>query len=334
MSGWLPTEIVFKSGSQIIRADSTSDNIVRWMYFGQTSLNEPFFRQTVSKLREHNPPALEIELTEDSIFRAGRKSRNLLPLGFIFHASRCGSTLVSNALRIFDELQVVAEACPITGLFLPCGDQNYLSAGYECIAKRKNLAENLFNIFSTYREDHQVPIIVKFSSLNSICLPNVRNLWPTVPSIFIMRDPVEIIASNLRDWRASPFAESNAIARELCGADSSNEIPTEEYAARVIARYFDAAISQIGSNLMILDYKNINMETPRKIAKFFELALPDDYEEKVRSVFRVYSKDENKEKLYNRTIQEREISPEILHFSKIFALHKYQILQQSIRDAH
>lgn len=119
MTGWLPIELELDHCPFVTCPSITAAPTVRWMHFGDNSLSEPFFRQTVQRLRTGNRPALEIETTHYSVVREANRHSSLLPIGFICHISRCGSTLISNALKVLEGIQVVAEASPIYRLFLP-----------------------------------------------------------------------------------------------------------------------------------------------------------------------------------------------------------------------
>lgn len=120
MSGWLPIDIVLDQYPALVWPGLVPEATVRWMLFGSKRLSEPFFSQSVAQLRESDCPALEIKASRNSIIREGSRKPLLQPTGFIFHVSRCGSTLISNALKEVDGIQVVAEARPITRLFMPC----------------------------------------------------------------------------------------------------------------------------------------------------------------------------------------------------------------------
>jgi hypothetical protein len=293
MSGWLPIEIVLDRYPAMVWPGVVPEASVRWMYFGSKRLSEPFFSQSVARLRDGDCPALEIETNIKSLTTEGRREPRIMPAGFIFHMSRCGSTLISNALKVFDGIQVAAEARPVTRLFMPCAPQDCAIIDTQRDEQQRNLAECLFNLFSCYRNGNPESIVFKFMSQNSLCLPTIRKFWPDVPCLFIIRDPVDVMVSNLKDGGLNRFTESPAVAYEICGADRSmplTKISVEDFCARVLGRYLDAFIGEITPNVRVIDYDDINPASVPDIMKLFHLDVPSDLSS-VDAVFRRYSKD-------------------------------------------
>ena len=332
MSGWLPIEIVLGRYPSLVWPGVVPETTVRWMQFGCKRLNEPFFSQSVAQLRESDHPALEIETDVTSLVREGSRTPRLLPNGFIFHVSRCGSTLISNALKLVDRIQVVAEARPITRLFMPCppveGDA-FIDPGQD--EERRKLTECLFSLFSCYRTGKPEPIVVKFMSQNSISFSTIHGLWPDVPCLFVIRDPVDVMVSNLKDGGLNRFTESPALAYAMCGADPSlpiSQISVEEFCARVLGRYFDALIGKVGPNVRIIDYDDINPESICDIIKFFHLDPSADLA-CMDSVFQRYSKDPTgNTPFHGDRLEKREgASARIRNAANLWALPRYSKLR-------
>jgi hypothetical protein len=293
MSGWLPIEIVLDQYPALVWPGLVPEATVRWIHFGNKRLVEPFYSQSVARLRESDNPALEIETPIESLVREGDRNMGLLPIGFIFHISRCGSTLICNALKTLEGAQVITEARPITRLFMPCQPADGASADSQRDEERAQLASSLFNVFSCYRTGHAEPIIVKFTSQNSICLSTIRRLWPNVPCLFVIRDPIAVMVSNLKDGGLSRFTQSPKLAYEMSGTSTSvplSDISVEEFCARVLSRYFNAALGEIGPNVRIIDYDDITPQRIYDIARFFQLD-PAFNQGRLDGVFKHYSKD-------------------------------------------
>ena len=241
----------------------------------------------------------------NSLFREAAKATGARPSGFIFHVSRCGSTLISNGLKALSGAQVACEARPINKLFMPYPSTGDPDAD-ECWDRdRRILAECLFVLFSSYRTGGPEPLIVKFDSQNAICLPIVRRYWPDIPCVFVIRDPVEVIVSNLKqpapDGKLCRFRELPVWAYAMSGvrADTPlDSISVEDFHARVLGRYLDAAAGQAGSDLRIIDYQDINQASVRDIAGLFGLSCNEDRARLV-SEFGKYSKDPSGDKRFS-----------------------------------
>jgi hypothetical protein len=334
MPGWLPIEIVLDRYPTMVWPGLDEEASVRWMHFGERRLSEPFFSQTVAHLRARASSVLEMDTAIDAITRQAAQGQRLTPNGFIFHMSRCGSTLISNAIKVFKGVQVVAEAPPLTRLFMPCRPSGEPTKGHED-GGRRELGESLFSLFSCYRTGIPEQIVIKFASQNSICLPEIRRLWPDVPCLFVIRDPIQVMVSNLKDRGLEQFREAPAVAYEICGADRSSplsEISVEDFAGRVIGRYLDAAIGEIGSKVRVIDYDHVNPSSIFEIAEFFRLDPPSDPAPLVE-VFKQYSKDYTGKKLFfcDRAEKLGMAGPRIMSAASRWASFQYGKLRAASR---
>ena len=79
------------------------------MDMSDVSLTEPFFQQTVERAKEDKQRGEQF--TEfDVLLQLEKVFDSVSPTGFIFHSSRCGSTLVSNACKVVTDSIVISEA--------------------------------------------------------------------------------------------------------------------------------------------------------------------------------------------------------------------------------
>jgi hypothetical protein len=181
-SDWLP-----------IRADWLDGQLyVRWSYFGKLPLREPFFEGSVqhcflkpfNRLFGHATPISKVAdwLTAHP---------GLPPRGFIFHMSRCGSTLVSQMLAASDRNLVVSEASPVDAVVRAkdirpdLGDDQHaqwLTSIIAALGQSRCRERNFF---------------IRMVSSHSLALPLFRRAFPSVPWIFLYRDPVEVLVSHL-----------------------------------------------------------------------------------------------------------------------------------------
>ena len=97
---WLPVDALLVDGRQC----------VKWMDVAGVSLDEPLFEQTVARVQRERPEAAEIVAGFETLIQLEKISDSVRPSGFIFHTSRCGSTLLANACRALPGSIVVSEA--------------------------------------------------------------------------------------------------------------------------------------------------------------------------------------------------------------------------------
>ncbi len=90
--GWLPVTIGLDSQSE--------ETVVRWLEFGSAKLSGTVLQTDGRKTAlRTEPPASEAQSGLDTLLERGERLRPVTPAGFIFHVSRCGSTLIANALK-------------------------------------------------------------------------------------------------------------------------------------------------------------------------------------------------------------------------------------------
>src|SRR6185437_2103705 len=102
--GWVPLDAGWRAG----------EFCVDWCHLGDAPLREPFFDDTLAKCLAL--PFNQLFRPRTAIAALGdwaRSEPGLAPSGFIFHMSRCGSTLVAQMLAALARSVVLAEAGPI-----------------------------------------------------------------------------------------------------------------------------------------------------------------------------------------------------------------------------
>jgi hypothetical protein len=72
---------------------------VRWLECGSTHFAEPFFGDTIRRVMRLNPAAGEQITDLQALLDAAGQYDTVRPSGVIFHVSRCGSTVLTNALK-------------------------------------------------------------------------------------------------------------------------------------------------------------------------------------------------------------------------------------------
>jgi hypothetical protein len=300
LRGWLPISIGLDPRPAIV-----SEALVKWMEFGSTPLSDPFFTHTVSKLRQSTPSARELETDLETMVRVSSRLGSVRPAAFIFHISRCGSTLLANALKTSPQVMVVSEPVAVTRLLLPYPDSGaYLNARWEKL--RRTLLESIFSLLAHYRTGDPERLVIKFSSINTLGMSVIRSLWPDVPCVMVVRDPAEVIVASLEGGGWMQFKSSPDFARQIFGWDElSDEMSEEQYCARVLARFFHCALESMDDQCMVVDYEDLNAIRMREIAAFLGIELPPQ-EADLDRVFQTYSKDPTKDRRFHSDRAEKQ----------------------------
>jgi len=258
LSGFLPF--------QMIRGNE--GNALAWCDFRDVPLEAPFFiRDIVRRAFLPNPKFVTTPL--ETLLEIGPSLNGLQPDGFIFHMSACGSTLLANMLR----------AVPGN---LSLGEPNVL---YDLLALSR--VENRLDVVKLFRggvnalgqkrlgiEEHYV---IKFGSAMTLFLPLIIEAFPDVPRVFLYRDPVEVLVSNMRMPTQEWLFEA-----EVTGLDS--EVMTErntalENCALALQRSIQAFINYGLGNHLIANYSQFSPSLLERILNLFNLsATPTEIE--------------------------------------------------------
>ena len=186
-NNWLPVRFAFTPRSVS----------VRWMDFGQTTLSEPFFNQTLRQLRRTEPPAPERMTDLSELLKSRAAVTPVRPAGIIFHVSRCGSTFLANGLKAAEDVIVLSEAAVFGVFFLPqvFRASPYPEEGWD--DARRTLLECVISLYA-HRLGHRTQhVVIRCHAASMLQIRLVRSVWPDVPMVVLIRDPVEVMVSNL-----------------------------------------------------------------------------------------------------------------------------------------
>lgn len=211
---------------------------VDWCLTDGVPFTDPFFDQTVETCLRH--PARLLFRRETGLEEVGRfvdDHPGLPPAAFIFHMSRCGSTLTAQMLAAVPEHLVLSEAGPIDRVLRAHWARPQIGDDDRCTWLRW-----MVGALGQPRDDRQRRLFVKFDAWSVIDLPVVRRAFPDVPWLFLYRDPVEVLVS--QSQRLGAHVIPGVLPPALIGM-STVEVassPPVEYRARVLARICDAAL--------------------------------------------------------------------------------------------
>jgi hypothetical protein len=259
------------------------------MNFAGRSFDDPFFDESIRRIDGH------IE-QYDSDFRHQPTidlDACLEPTAFIFHMSRCGSTLFANCLRALDDAIVISEAQPCNTALTPYSEGLWPFDSSQWAAERDRLLRTFVTCLGQRLKGDERRLFFKFTSWNTSRMGIIRALWPSTPWIFLSRDPVEVMVSNLESragWMT--LQDSPAQSRALFGWRDADprEMSPEEYCARVLGQFCWTAKNLRTERDQLLDYRDLNLEAV--IHALGRLNIEPNGEEKSRMAaqFSVYAK--------------------------------------------
>ena len=121
--------------------------------------------------------------------------------GVVFHESRCGSTLVANALAAMNPAahRVYSESTPPISIMRLAEDDG---SGLMSVDEAAHILKDVIYLMSRSSDDTEQEqdvgrVFFKFQSISTRSISVFQRAFPTVPWIFVYRDPVQVLMSHL-----------------------------------------------------------------------------------------------------------------------------------------
>lgn len=269
---WLPIAVAAES-------EATS---VDWAWFGAEPLRAPFYEHDIRRaLRRPFNRAFRYRTTLPDLIAQAATLETLPPDGFIFHMSRCGSTLVAQMLAALDDSIVISEAPPI---------ESALQSGHGADAASAAAAVRAMILaLGRRRAGRERRYVIKLDCWHTLALPIFRRAFPDVPWLFLYRDPVEVLVSQIRERGVQMVPQFLPPAFYGIGPD---EVTTpEDYCARVLAAVCRAALDHRGlGGGLFLNYRRLPEAVFTAVLPHFGLSCSDTERERMRRATQPHAK--------------------------------------------
>jgi hypothetical protein len=280
-------EYAARPGLIPVELDTVGRTIV-WLDLNGFHCQEGFFRDslaTYSALRRGNPwrCASDLDLLLSPALTAGCVS----PTAFIFHAGRCGSTLLSRAIARSTNHLVFSEAAPHNQIW-----RNTSGANDSCLS----MYRNLLLLMARPRLPSYRAHIVKFTSFNIVQFDFIRAAFPGVPALFLFRSPEQILSSYRREtpqWMGKDLGVGKVWH-------------TPETA---VGDFFRQALSIRDPDFRYLDYKDLTPESLPGILRFFHLDPSASELTAMLAEFQWDAKSGNRQQPFSRNLRESPAAP-------------------------
>jgi len=231
-------------------------------------------------------------LDENDLLPAARS-----PRGFILHVSRCGSTLLGKALARADSIAVINQPAVLQHGFWAWISGNWQQQSRwqpQHDDRNARRFRNLVHLLCRQRRADEQATFIKFISWNSLYVDFIHACFPTVPMLYMYRDPAEVIASVQRETTAILQARHKAQAQFLSQLNSSRLAGMDDlaYLAACYGHCF-ARIVNTSAPIKMLNYAGFNPDTLERILNTaFGLYPYAAQLQQMLQQFQVYSKDD------------------------------------------
>lgn len=303
---WTPVHVECRDGAPI----------VDWRYTAGIEFDDPFFAQTVERcvadpfcLLFHHETAMA------DVGRFASRHPGLAPAGFIFHLSRCGSTLVSQMLAAVPRHLVVSEAPPIDAVVRSAQDE---------------WLQWMIGALGQPRHDGQRRMFVKFDAWATLGLAVVRQAFPTVPWLFLYRDPVEVLVSQRR--RPGVHMIPGLLPPEVFGLKDgpASTLSSVDYGAQVLAAIAEAALAAAVDDpfATLVNYEQLPEFALSDLPRRWSLSLDQPDLDRMAAAAQLNAKNPVLAFEDDRAAKRREATPEIQAAAERYLAPVYRRLEQ------
>jgi hypothetical protein len=225
LDGWLPRQFE-RTGNRVL---------CRWFYAGATPLAAPFYEETVLRcmaLKENSAgPPMVTDL--DVVLARAAGISAIEPAAFLFHVSRCGSTLVSQ-LWSEDPAFVALSEVPLIDQILRARFQTEFADAVNV----ESLLPATLRLLGQRRIGPEKHLLVKLDSWHIAFHAEFRALFPRTPFILIYRHPAPVFRSLSR--MPGQHAVPGLIEPAVFGWGTESFVPsTPNQSARVLQSYYE-----------------------------------------------------------------------------------------------
>lgn len=232
LKNWYPVSI----------CDQTLD--IFWRDMGEQKFHASFFQNTL-----HEQAQERRRVCRTSVNALAQFTNSVEPTAFVFHVSRCGSTLLTQMLSTLAHCIVLSEP-PVIDIFF--------RTHKESNDRNIDTFRQLVSALGQKRFDNDRNLIIKLDSWHLGRIAFIRAAFPQTPLLFLYRDPQQVLASHQRQ-RGPQMIPDFIDMGSLC-IDRSELSPgdLDGYCLRVLDRFYVTAIEH-QNDLKLINYCELPM---------------------------------------------------------------------------
>mmetsp|Transcript_2255 Transcript_2255/g.4160 ORF Transcript_2255/g.4160 Transcript_2255/m.4160 type:complete len:462 (+) Transcript_2255:199-1584(+) len=324
-----------------------------WSLHKSDPSSYPMFRDLVAQSPScRNPFELDLKQVINIIRKDEEDSTNsntshtLYPTGFVFHESRCGSTLVANSLAAMNPSRhrVYSESSPPIEALRACGFE-----GEECPEGRSvELFRDVIHVMGRTESVDEKHLFFKIQSIGSRYLPVFLEAFPDTPWVYVYREPVQIMMSQLANGedRANCVRQLRDVPRSridklLEVGKEVHDLSSVEKCALHLSLLCESATRALFESGMLgrpVNYENIVQKLIQHIIPdHFGVLMTDAEKDNILQVASKYSKGRGgKKREWNEDSNQKEMraSKGIRHAAEYFLKEWYDIMEEQSQNEY
>jgi hypothetical protein len=247
LAGWYPVTL----------DASGAEPVLAWRYLGQRLLSAAFFQDNFSALEAADMRVCYTPLGAlaqfDAVDDAGQSDGlcSLRPGAFVFHVSRCGSTLVTQMLSQLPSCVALSEP-PVLDAFF-----RVLHARPQCM-DAPLIFRQLIAALGQKRRASEAHLVVKLDCWHAPWMSWVRQVYPHVPLHFLYREPQQVLDSHTRQRGLQMVPGMLPLGPLQLTGQMQHAGDLDGYAQQVLGAIFRTAVDLAGANgLQLLNYSQL-----------------------------------------------------------------------------
>ncbi|SDC54417.1 hypothetical protein SAMN05192589_102404 [Paracidovorax valerianellae] len=281
--GWSPIRIDSGPGGE---------PLVDWMRASPEVTRTPFFADGVQEAMQrpfHQAMRRQTPLAD--LLDWAQTSPGLVPSGIVFHVSRCGSTLVTQAFAALQEHVTLSEAPLLDDLMraearLPTLDPALAVPAARAVASA--WAQPSLPGHGVQRTH----LVIKCDCWATAYADRIAQAWPETPWLFLFRDPVEVLMSQFQQ-RAAYLIPGGPLGVNPAGIafEDALRMGLDTYRARSLGAIYEGMVQQFRpERTLLLNYRQWPSAILEKVAPHFGMALDAPAAAQVEATFGMHAK--------------------------------------------
>lgn len=265
---------------------SAAEPLIDWAVI-DAPFADAFFEQTVHRAMQHPFNQVFARTTPFDILDALAETLPPIePAGFVFHMSRCGSTLIAQMLSALADAIVLSEPQPLDGVL-----RLRRAGGLDDEATVPRFRAMVAALCGPHHGERRA--FVKFHAWHVFDLPLIARAFPETPWVFAFREPRAVLRSQAK----LPGAEivPGTIDPLLAGVEPGAlaSVAPAEYCARMLAAFCVAALDNAAAGrTRFVAYESLPDTVFTEVLPFFGVTPTADETRRMRAVTTVDAKGE------------------------------------------
>jgi hypothetical protein len=255
-----------------------------WLYLDNEPFTEPFFADTVwaCRSREVNYARKKVTSSLEVLPGWANALDHVQPSAFIFHVSRCGSTLLSQFLSL-DKKNIVLSEVPFLDELLRIP----FDSRFDMVSLSREWFQIALPFYARKRNGTEQHLFIKTDCWHIFFYERLRKLYPDTPFILLYRSPDEVLRSQQKQWgmQAIPGMVQPWIMGLRLEEDDPAMTDLSLYFSQVLEKILEAFVGVYKNDhrTLLVNYSEGMINVTQKLMEFSHIPFTDELLKQMQS---------------------------------------------------